>query len=213
MYKVDLNNWKRRDQFKLFSNYSNPYYVIGFNLDVTKVKEFAKNNGVSFYKTMIYCVSEAINKTEEFLYIYKDNEVYKIDKRYPSYTLFNEKDESFRFLYADTSNGFKRFIEDCKAQEENKDTFIDNDKEGEELIYITSLPWLDMTSFTNAINLNNEMDSIPRFAWGKYKNEGDRLILNMSLEVNHAFIDGFHIEKLIKNFVEVANKLGEKYYG
>lgn len=209
MKKIDFNNWKRKDQFKHFASISNPYYVIGFNLDVTKIKEYCVKHNASFYRVMIYCVSEAVNKTEEFLYCYKDGDVYRLDHRRSSYTLLDEDEESFRYMYAKTYEGFDEFIRKCEIEESGQEAFIDEDKEGDDLIYITCLPWIDMTFFTNARDLNNRYESIPMFAWGKYKLENDKYILNMSLEVNHAFIDGFHIEKLVRNFDEVVNSLGE----
>ena len=38
-------------------------------------------------------------------------------------------------------------------------------------------------------------DSVPRIAWGKYSEQHGRLELTVSMEVNHRFIDGIHIEK------------------
>lgn len=209
MQKIDINNWKRKDHFKMFTSYSNPYYGIGFNLDVTDLKSYADNNNVSFYKTMIYCITEAINKTEEFLYTYKNGDIYKIDRRQASYTYFVKENDTFRFIYAETHKGFKNFVEKAVATENEQEVFMDITKETDELIHITCLPWLDMTSFSNARDLSNKYESVPKFAWGKYKIENGRCILNMSLEVNHAFIDGFHVEKLINNFNEVVKSLGE----
>ena len=34
---------------------------------------------------------------------------------------------------------------------------------------------------------------MPRISWGKYTEENGRLMLGMSVEVNHRLIDGVHI--------------------
>ncbi len=48
-------------------------------------------------------------------------------------------------------------------------------------------------------------DSVPRIAWGKYAEEGGRQRLQMSLELNHRFVDGLHIGR----FYEILSKMIE----
>jgi len=38
-------------------------------------------------------------------------------------------------------------------------------------------------------------DSIPRYAWGKFFQDGDSLKTPLCVEVNHALIDGAHVGK------------------
>ena len=49
-YKIiNYGQWPRRELFEFFSRVSNPFYSVTFNLDVTRVYEYAKANGLSFY--------------------------------------------------------------------------------------------------------------------------------------------------------------------
>jgi chloramphenicol O-acetyltransferase type A len=41
------------------------------------------------------------------------------------------------------------------------------------------------------INLNP--DSIPRFAWGKFFPENQRLLMPLSVQAHHALVDGVHM--------------------
>ena len=44
-------------------------------------------------------------------------------------------------------------------------------------------------------------DAIPRVAWGRFVDDGSgRKVLGMSLEVNHRFIDGYHISQFVRFF-------------
>jgi chloramphenicol O-acetyltransferase type A len=38
-------------------------------------------------------------------------------------------------------------------------------------------------------------DSIPRYAWGKFFQDGDSLKMPLCVEVHHALIDGAHVGK------------------
>ena len=61
-----------------------------------------------------------------------------------------------------------------------------------DLIYISSMPWVDFRSISNPLPYENKMSmSIPRFNWGKCVREGDRWAMTLSVTVNHAYIDGY----------------------
>ena len=83
----------------------------------------------------------------------------------------------------------------CRAARErsrSQQTFLDQEKEAEDLLYLSCLPWVDLTSCTNERSLDPD-DAIPRIAWGKIVERGGREALGMSVEVNHRFVDGVHI--------------------
>ena len=50
-------------------------------------------------------------------------------------------------------------------------------------------------------------DAIPRIAWGKYREENGRLVLGMSLEVNHRLVDGLHIGLFARELDRVMDSL------
>jgi chloramphenicol O-acetyltransferase type A len=57
---------------------------------------------------------------------------------------------------------------------------------------MTAIPWVAFTSFVHPIDLN-PADSVPRFAWGKFFDEGDALKMPLSVQGHHALVDGIHI--------------------
>jgi chloramphenicol O-acetyltransferase type A len=40
-------------------------------------------------------------------------------------------------------------------------------------------------------------DSIPRFAWGRFYEEGDRLKMPLNLQVHHALLDGVDVGRFL----------------
>ncbi len=77
-------------------------------------------------------------------------------------------------------------------------SFIDASLETDALIYITCLPGLCVSAQTHPHNfsdLHELENNIPRISWGKYMESGGKLTLNISLEVNHRFVDGIHISQ------------------
>ena len=57
---------------------------------------------------------------------------------------------------------------------------------------MTAIPWVSFTSFSHPI-LAVPMDSVPRFAWGKFYEEGDLVKMPLSVQGRHALVDGLHM--------------------
>ena len=106
--------------------------------------------------------------------------------------------ESYLAVYPEYPDFCRRAGEASRAQTK----FIDNGPwPGDQLIYFTCQPWFPITSLTNERDLNPE-DSVPRVAWGKYAEKDGRLVLSMSLELNHRLLDGVHVGR----FYEALNR-------
>lgn len=60
--KIDITTWKRKELFDFFGQVSNPFYMITFRQDVTNLYRYVKKNGLSFYYTLIYLCTEAVNQ-------------------------------------------------------------------------------------------------------------------------------------------------------
>ena len=90
------------------------------------------------------------------------------------------------------------FCRTAKAKSDAQKTFLDQSGELDDLIYISCTPWFDLTGCTNERDFDKD-DNIPRITWGKYVPESGRETLGMSLEVNHRFIDGYHLGLFYKH--------------
>jgi chloramphenicol O-acetyltransferase type A len=64
----------------------------------------------------------------------------------------------------------------------------------DDVLYMTAIPWVSFTSFLHPMRLQPE-DSIPRFVWGKFFEEGELLKMPLGVQGHHALIDGVHVGK------------------
>ena len=86
-YKViDYESWPRREKYEFFCSADQPFYNLGYRLDVTNAYSFAKKNGVSFYMVLTYLVTKAINSVEAFRYAKLDGQIVLFDELMPSFT-------------------------------------------------------------------------------------------------------------------------------
>ena len=165
-----------------------------FNLDVTRVYEYAKENGLSFYYALTWLVTRAVNSVEAFRYAKLDGNIVLLPERVPSLTDMKKGAEHFHIVTMPAGDDIKRFCLDAKRRSDTQKEFIVMSDEGPNLIYISCLPWVELTALTNERDFDPD-DAIPRIAWGKCREDNGRKILGLSRDLNHRFADGYHIGK------------------
>ena len=193
MRKIDMQNWSRREHFEFFNAFNHPHYSLCANVDLTKLYPFVKQQDYSLNAAIIYVISRAANAVQEFRYRIKDGEVVEHETVSPAVTILVAND-LFSFCTIDYSPDFSefaaRYARQIAAVKENPTL---KDPPGrEDLLFMTALPWVSFTSFNHPMRLH-PADSVPRFAWGKFFQQGERLLMPLSVQGHHALIDGIHM--------------------
>ena len=206
MQKIDFSRWPRAELFRFFSGVSNPFYSVTFRVDVTNLHAYTKAHSIFFYYALSYLVTEAVNAVENFRYTIRQGDVYLLDERIPSLTDLKPGSEQFHIVTLRKIGSLEDFCHAVKAKSDTQQTFLDQSGELDDLIYISCTPWFDLTGCTNERDFDKD-DNIPRITWGKYVPENGRETLGMSLEVNHRFIDGYHLGQFYQHLQQAINAL------
>lgn len=188
----DYNTWPRREIYEFFSGVSQPFYSVTFRVDVTRVYEYVKARGLSFYYALTWLVTRAVNRVPEFLLTIRGGQVQLLSRREPSFTDIKPGSDCFYMVTMTAGDDLDEFCRAAKRRSAAQDYFMNPDDESDELIYISCAPWIDITGLTNERDFDRD-DAVPRIAWGRYTEENGRLRIGMSLELNHRLIDGVHI--------------------
>ncbi len=206
-----INFENRRDRFELFNSMENPAINITFNMEVPEFRPFCKANGHPPFHFFLYVLFNSLMKVENFRYrIYKD-EVIKIDRLIPSYTVMNQN-QVLNFTRFEHSEDLKTFIERSLAAKDESTTADKllhsatnfSEREIKDYVFVTSIPWLDFTSIQHPVMKFKSAD-IPSIAWGKFKESGaGKLTMPFSVQAHHGFVDGYHIHLLAE---EIANQI------
>ena len=124
-YKIiNYGQWPRRELFEFFSHASDPFYSVTFNLDVTRVYEYAKENGLSFYYALTWLVTRAVNSVEAFRYAKLDGNIVLLPERVPSLTDMKKGAEHFHIVTMPAGDDIKRFCLDAKRRSETQKEFV-----------------------------------------------------------------------------------------
>ena len=91
-----LKEFDRKDFFDYYNNScDNSFLSFTIKLDVTKIVKFAKKHKTSFYATMGYLLTKAINNVDNFKYRYFEGEFYYCDKIRANYTQIKDGEVAF----------------------------------------------------------------------------------------------------------------------
>ena len=175
-------------------------------VDVTALHAYTKANGLSFYHSMVWLVTQAVNETENLRYTLRGGEVYLLPARTPSFTELKKGSEQFLILTVPWDPSLPAFCRAANEKSERQTAFLESASETDDLVYLSCLPWFDLTCCTNERNFDKD-DAIPRITWGKYVRQGGRETLGLSIEVNHRFVDGVHLGRFYEALQQKINDL------
>lgn len=172
---------------------------------MTEAYDFAKKKGISFYLTFIWLLNEAMNDIENFRYSIRGGEVVLLDRREPMFADMAKDSEIFHLVAMDEPYPLEEFCIEAKRKSESQQHFIEEDPEDWHSSF-SCLPWLDLTSISEPQAKNIKNSASPSLTWGKFVEENGRKIIDLSIEVNHQFVDGFAL-------VQFASRLSERIKG
>ncbi|MGD9910551.1 MAG: CatA-like O-acetyltransferase [Candidatus Izemoplasmatales bacterium] len=207
MEKINMDEWKRKDHFEYFKDFTNPHFSLTVNVDITKLYQFAKNKHYSFFSIMLFYVMKAANNVEEFKQRIRDHQVVSHEVVHPSFTYLGDN-ELFLFVNTDYDECLESFVKNVeqsiKKALENQQ--FEDDLSRDDLIYISSLPWLFFTSLTHPFDASHQ-DSFPRITWGKYIKKDNQVIIPVNVSIHHGLADGVHVGKFFSVFERYINDI------
>ena len=194
MYKtIDYKNWDRREIYEFYSSKRLPHYVVAANIDVTKLLEYKRRNGISFYLSLIYLATEALNSIENFHLRIVDGKVVRYNRIETNFTHKRAEEQLFHCYTAPFEGSLREYVEKTSRAIAGQTSFLGGLGE-------SSLRGLH----------EHRHDAIPRINWGKYIECDGRWKLNISFTANHRFIDGYHIGLFFKRPQLLIDDLGNE---
>ncbi|WDV46620.1 chloramphenicol acetyltransferase [Clostridiaceae bacterium M8S5] len=209
MKYIDIQNWKRKKQFDFFKKMDYPHFNICANIDITNWYKYIKEKNIPFFISIVYVATRTANSIAEFKLRIRGDEVVEHDFVSPATTIMTEEGV-FDFCDIEYNSNFRLFEKTAKTQiNKSKKEVSLNPSQRDDLLYMTSIPWVSFTSASHPISMN-PVDCIPRIAWGKYFKENKNIKLPLSVQVHHALMDGSHAGEyftLFQGFVDKPEEI------
>lgn len=204
MKKIDLNTWNRKQHFEHFSSLEDPTFAVTIPFDVTLAYAFSKQNNLSFFGRYLHDCMKAINTVENLKYRIVDGEIVVFEAIHASPTIMRD-DKTFGFSFIDYNENLEVFLKNLESEKKriNNSENLFPLKEGLNCIYCSAMPWLQFSGHKEPFSRHGI--SVPKLSFSKAVWQNDTLIMNVSINVNHALVDGYHISLFAEKFQYFLN--------
>lgn len=202
---LDLATWNRKEIFEHFNSLADPTFGLTAMVDVKALYEQCKQQQRSFFVGYLHACLRAIHTVENFTYRIEEGKVVQYHRIDASATILRA-DNTFGFSYIEFSEDLELFNERFN-QEKNRilhSTNLFPPTYSLGCIHCSAIPWVHFTGHKEPVS-GNKADSVPQIAFGKIAPSGSKLLMPVSVTVNHALVDGYHVGLFFEAFQEALN--------
>lgn len=206
---IDIKNWERRPNYEFFLGFQNPTTSITSEVECGGAKARAKAAGQSFFLHYVYAVLRGVNEIKEFRYrIDANNQVVYYDtvdlispitvgESGRFFTVRFPWHEDFDTFYAEA----KKIIAAIDPDGEPYATEQRGESELLDVIVLSATPDLYLTSvtFTQEYRHGN---NYPLMNAGKAIVRDGKLVMPISMNGHHGFVDAHHVSLCYKTVEE-----------
>lgn len=213
-YKViDRETYYRKDVLRHFSEDCKCSVSMTARIDVTELVAASKRRDTKFYINFLYILSKVLNSRDDYRmnWLWQTNELICYDVINPTQYIFHEDTETCTPVYTNYSEDYETFYRGAEAD-------IERAKQTREygLDAAAHPNWFDASfiSWLSYDSLNVELPDgylyfLPIINWGKYREENGRLMMPVTVRLNHAIADGY----LIANVFRLLEKETAEFCG
>ena len=192
---IDESTWERAMHCMVFRNSVEPAFCVTFEADVTEFKKYVKNNNVSFTLAMVYAVCKCANEIEAFRYRFVDGKVVLFDHIDTAFTYLNKKTNLFKVVNVPMMDDIKEYCSNAKKIADEQEAYFTGPL-GNDVFQCSPMPWVTYTHISHT-NSGKKDNATPLFDWGKYYEKDGRIMMPISVQAHHSFVDGIHIGEFV----------------
>lgn len=201
---IDEKTWERAMHCMFFRNSVEPAYCVTFEADITNFKQKVKGQGLSFTMAMVYAVCKCANQIEAFRYRFLDGKIVLFDCIDTSFTYLNPETKLFKVVNVPMIEDMKEYVElAIKTAQEQKEYFTG--PLGNDVFQCSPIPWVSYTHISHT-NSGKKDNATPLFDWGKYYEKDGKIIIPISVQAHHSFVDGLHIGQFVEQLQKFFNE-------
>ncbi|MGB4091634.1 MAG: CatA-like O-acetyltransferase, family 3 [Ruminococcus flavefaciens] len=199
---IDKEKYYRKGVYRHFTEDCKCSVSMTARIDVTALAEWSKKNGKKFYLCFLYILSKVLNSRDDYrmAYLWQSDELICYDVINPTQYIFHEDTETCTPVYTAYSEDFDEFyanaLADAEKAKKTREYLLDSENHPN---------WFDASfiSWLSYDSLNVELPDgylyfLPIVNWGKYREENGRLMMPVTVRMNHAVADGYLIANVYR---------------
>ena len=213
---IDRETYYRKGVFRHFTEDCKCSTSMTARIDVTELAEKSKATNTKFYINFLYLLSKVLNSRDDYRmqYLWQTDELICYDVVNPIQYVFHEDTETctpvYTTYYEDYGTFYKNASDDIERAKNTREYMLDsaNHPNWFDASYIS---WLSYDSFNIELP-DGYIYLLPIINWGRYREENGRLMMPLTVRLNHAVADGYLVanvyrllEKEIREFCNGGN--------
>ena len=199
---IDKETYYRSGAFKHFSEDCKCSTSMTARIDVTGLVQYSRQTGTKFYINFLYILSKVLNSRDDYKmgYLWQTEELICYDTIHPTQYVFHEDTETCTPVYTTYYEDYETFYREALAD-------VERTKQTREygLAMADHPNWFDASyiSWLSYDSLNIELPDghlffAPIINWGKYREENGKLLMPVSVRLNHAIADGYLVANVFR---------------
>lgn len=210
---LDMEKYYRKDVYRHFTVDCKCSVMITSKIDVTELLAYSKQTGTKFYINFLYVLAKALNSRDDYKmrYLYPENQLVVFDKINPAHYVFHEDTETFTVVYTEFCEEYQEFYSRCCADIEQGKQTRAYGLNGSKLNYFDAsyISWLSYEALHVELP-DGHLHFPPIINWGKYQQENGKLLMPVTVRMNHAVADGYVVSKAFLLLAEEIQLLVKK---
>ena len=202
-YKIiDKETYYRKGVYRHFTEDCKCSTSMTARIDVTELVKYSKETGTKFYINFLYLLTKVINSRDDYRmqYLWQTDELICYDVVNPIQYVFHEDTETCTPVYTTYYENYEKFYKNALSDVENAK------KTREYMLDSANHPnWFDASyiSWLSYDSMNIELPDgyiylLPIINWGKYREENGRLMMPLTVRLNHAVADGYLVANVFR---------------
>ncbi len=202
-YKVvDKDTYYRKGVFRHFSEDCKCSVSMTARIDVTELVNHSRKTNTKFYLNFLYLLSKVMNSREDYRmgYLWQTDELICYDTVNPTQYVFHDDTETCTPVYTEYNENYAVFYanakDDLERAKKTREYGLDS---------VNHPNWFDASyiSWLSYDSLNIELPDgylffAPIINWGKYREENGKLVMPVSVRLNHAIADGYLVANVFR---------------
>lgn len=190
---IDEKTWERAMHCMVFRNSVEPAFCVTFEVDITNFLQYIRKQHYSFTFSFVYAVCHCANEIEAFRYRFFEGKVVLFDIIDTAFTYLNKDTELFKVVTVPMQDTMKDYVELAARMAEEQTEYFTGPL-GNDVFQCSPMPWVTYTHISHT-NSGKKDNATPLFDWGKYYERDGRMMMPVSVQAHHSFVDGIHVGK------------------
>ena len=199
---IDRESYYRKGVFRHFSEDCKCSTSMTARIDVTDLVEYSQKTKTKFYINFLYILTKVMNSREDYRmgYLWQTEELVCYDVINPTQYVFHDDTETFTLVYteyyADYAVFYSNALQDVEQAKKTRDYGLDLEHHPN-WFDASCIPWLSYDSLHVELP-DGYLFFAPIVNWGKYRRENGRLLMPVTVRLNHAIADGYLVANVFR---------------